>query len=363
MNKFKISKQLFTENGSVAITSLINGGNGKLYIGFTSMDHPVAEFDIATEKSRDIGLMFNPPPNNMPLEDKVHNSLAMDENGVLYIGQGLNIGWDARPYGYSLQKYGGGHLFAYDTKTERIEDFGIMVPRNAIHGITYNKETRRIYGYTIPDNHFFRFDIDTGTAVDYGKISSYASHNFITDSQGNAYGAWLKEGIYDISEMGAKNNYIQKGSFLLKFDCAGDELIRTKEMIVYGLEHDIFGNVGIDSWVRTSKGDVFGGTAIGGAIFKVTDDERIEYVGKPVLGPRLTSMTEGPDGLIYGCAGFPHMSLFTLNPDTYEIKDLGILSNEGMFWYLHCIAFGDNGVIYGGETDAGKASLFKIIME
>jgi hypothetical protein len=363
MKNFHISKQLFTENGSTAITSLINGGNGKLYIGFTSMDHPVLEYDMSNGKTRDIGLMFNPPANNMPLEDKVHNSLAIDENGILYIGQGLNIGWDARPYGYSLQKYGGGHLFTYDTKTECIEDHGIMVPRNAIHGITYNKETRRIYGYTIPDNHFFRYDIDAGTVTDYGKISSYASHNFVTDSQGNAYGAWLKEGIYESSEMAAKNNYILKGSFLLKFDRAKDELVRTKEMIVYGLEHDIFGNVGIDSWVRTSKGKIFGGTAINGVIFNITAEDRIKYVGKPVLGPRLTSMTEGPDGLIYGCAGFPHMSLFTLNPDTYEIEDLGILSNEGAFWYLHCIAFGDDGVIYGGETDAGKASLFKIIME
>lgn len=363
MQKFHIKKQYFTDNGATAITSLINGCNCKLYIGFTSMDHPVVEYDMATGMTRDIGLMFNQPANNMPLEDKVHNSFALDENGVLYIGQGLNIGWDARPYGFSLQKYGGGHLFAYDTKTERITDCGIMVPRNAIHGITYNKETRRIYGYTIPDNHFFRYDIDAGKAVDYGKISAYASHNYISDSQGNVYGAWLKEGIYDESERGAKNNYVMQGSFLLKYDCAKDELIRTKEMIVYGLEHDIFGNVGVDSWIRTSKGDVFGGTAIGGDIFKVKPDDTIQHIGKPVLGPRLTSMVEGPDGLIYGCAGFPHMSLFTLNPETNEIADYGVLSREGMFWYLHCLAFGDNGVLYGGETDAGKACLFQIIPE
>ena len=123
MSKYSISKEIFSENGSTAITSLINGGNGNLYIGFTSMDHPVYEYDTATGKSRDIGLMFNPPANNIPLEDKVHNSLAMDENGILYIGQGLNINWDARPYGYSLQKYGGGHLFTYDTKTGRISGY------------------------------------------------------------------------------------------------------------------------------------------------------------------------------------------------------------------------------------------------
>jgi hypothetical protein len=246
------------------------------------------------------------------------------------------------------------------TSSGKIVDFGIMVPFNSIHGITYNRKTRRIYGYTIPDNHFFRFDIDTRKVTDYGKISPYACHNYITDNNGNAYGAWLKSGPYDESE---KGKFITKGTYLLKYDALKDELIRTRSMIVYGLEHDIFCNIGVDTWVRTRRGDIFGGTAIGGYVFKVNQDDSIQFIGKPVLGPRLTSMTEGNDGLIYGCGGFPHMSLFSLNPETYEMKDLGILSTEGDYWYLHCITMGDDGVIYGGETDAGNACLFKIIPE
>jgi hypothetical protein len=360
MQKYRIVKERFTENGSIAITSITKGNNNKLYIGFTSLDHPVIEYDTKTGTYNDIGVKFNQPANNVVLHDKVHNSLAMDENGILYIGQGLNINWEAGPYGFDLHKYGGGHLFSYDTSNGKIVDFGIIVPLNAIHGITYNQKTRRIYGYTIPDNHFFRFDIDSQKVIDYGKISPYACHNYVTDNNGNAYGAWLKSGIYDESE---RNKFFTKGTFLLKYDCLKDELIRTKNMIVYGLEYDIFCNIGVDSWICTKHGEIFGGTAIGGYIFKVNRDDSIQLIGKPVLGPRLTSMTEGNDGLIYGCAGFPHMSLFSMNPDTYEIKDLGTLSTEGEFWYLHCITMGNDGVIYGGETDAGNACLVKIIPE
>ncbi len=361
MQKYRVVKERFTEHGAVAITSIVKGKNNKLYIGFTSMDHTVVEYDTTTGEYRDIGLMFNAPENKMPLHDKVHNSLAMDENGILYIGQGLNINWDAGPYRYDLRRFGGGHLYAYDTNTGKIEDYGVMVPLNAIHGITYNPETRRIYGYTIPDNHFFRFDIDTRKVTDYGKISNYACHNLISDSRGNCYGAWLKIGAYDESEKGRK--FIPKGTFLLKYDAEKDELVRTRNMIVYGLEYDIFGNVGVDTWIRTKRGEIFGGTAIGGGIFKVNPDDSIQFVGKPVLGPRLTSMTEGNDGLIYGCAGFPHMSLFSFNPETNEIKDLGVISTESDHWYLHCITMGDDGIIYGGETDGGNACLFKIIPE
>ena len=357
MGNFKIEKKLFTENGSIAITSLQTGKNGKLYIGFTSMDHPVAEYDTKTGEHRDIGLMFNPPQNNIPLHDKVHNSLAMDENDVLYVGQGLNTSWDGGPYAFDLKKYGGGRLFAYDTKTEAVTDFGVMVPFNAIHGLVYNKKTRSVCGYTIPDNHFFRFEIDKRKVTDYGKISDYACHNFITDAEGNAYGAYLMKRNYDT---GIGQQDIKKGTYLMKYDVKKDELLKTRNMIVYGMEYDIFGNVGVDSWILTSGGEVFGGTAIGGSIFKVNKDDTIEFVGKPALGPRLTSMEEGKDGLIYGCAGFPHMSLFTFDPKTYEIKNHGIICEEGLHWYLHCIAIGEDGTIYGGETDAGKASLVTI---
>lgn len=360
MKKYRVEMETFTENGSVAITSILKGRNDKLYIGFTSKDHPVIEYDTKTSKYRDIGLMFNQPANNIILEDKVHNSLVMDENGILYIGQGLNINWEAAPYAFNLHKYGGGHMFSYNPQTDIIVDYGVIVPLNSIHGMTYDMKNHRIFGYSLPDNHFFRFDVDSGRTTDYGKISPYASHNYIAAPNGNVYGAWLKSGPYDASE-GLK---AKKGTYLLKYDSEADELIRTQNMIVFGLEYDIFCNIGIDSWICTSKGEIYGGTAIGGSLIKVnTTDDSIEFVGKPVLGPRLTSMTEASDGLIYGCAGFPHMSLFSFNPSTREIIDFGIMSDKGDFWYLHCITMGDDGIIYGGETDAGKACLVKLIPE
>jgi hypothetical protein len=316
------------------------------------------EYDPKTDEITDLGEIFPQREGTNKILDKIHNSLVLDDYGKIYIGQGLNIDWFAAPYSFNLKKYGGGHLFSYDPDTQKIEDYGIQVPLNSIHGLTIDRKNRKIFGYTIPDNHFFKFDIITHETTDYGKISPYASHNFVADQKGNVYGAWKKDGAYDAAE--AVKKFIVKGTFLMKYDGGQDELVRTKSMIVYGDEHDIFCNVGVDTWICTSKGDIFGGTAIGGVVFKVTYDDKIEYIGKPVLTPRLTSMAESKNGLIYGSAGFPFMHIFSLDSETKKITDLGPISEEGEYCYVHCMTIGDDGTIYAGETDAGKACLYKI---
>ena len=355
---FHLEKTLLADHDACAITSLAKGKNGKIYLGLTSRTHALYEYDTASGALRDLGPTFPPRQGDNAILDKIHNSLVSDGE-TLYIGQGLNIDWTVSPYSFDLRAYEGGHLFAYHLQTETLEDLGLQVPLNAIHGLTYDPAFRRLYGYTIPDNHFFQYDIATGRTVDFGKISMYASHNFTADGRGNVYGAWKKDGTYDDAER-LSGRFVIKGTFLMKYDAKADTMNRTREMIVYGDEHDIFCNVGVDSWLRTSTGDVYGGTAIGGTIFRVREDDTIEYIGKPVGTPRLTSMVEAPDGTIYGCAGFPFMHIFSLDPRTKAITDHGPLSTEGDFCYAHCMVYGDDGALYAGETDAGKACLYKI---
>jgi hypothetical protein len=362
MSSLKLEKTLLDDHGASAITSIVKGKDGKIYLGLTSYNHTFLEYEPKTGEITDLGEIFPQREGTNRVLDKIHNSLVVDDDGKIYIGQGLIIDWFASPYNFNLKKYGGGHLFSYDPAARKFEDYGIQVPLNSIHGLTIDRKNRKIFGYTIPDNHFFKFDMVTRETTDYGKISPYASHNFAADQNGNVYGAWKKDGAYDEAELKEKK-FIIKGTFLMKYDGKQDELIRTKNMIVYGDEHDIFCNVGVDTWICTSKGEIFGGTAIGGVIFKVNRDDTIEYVGKPVMTPRLTSMVEGNDGLIYGSAGFPFMHIFSLNPQTKEIKDLGPISEEGDFCYVHCMAIGDDGTIYAGETDAGKACLYKITLD
>lgn len=353
-----LEKITLSDHEAIAITSLAKTEDGTIYVGLTSKSHTLYEYDAGARRLRDLGPIFPPRTHPNDIHDKIHNSLVTDGR-MLYIGQGLNIDWFASPYGFDLRKYGGGHLFSYAPAAGVLTDLGLPVPLNAIHGLTIDPAGKTLFGYTIPDNHFFRYAIDTGEMADYGKISPYASHNFIADGRGNVYGSWKKDGAYDDAER-LSGRFIVKGTFLLKYDGAADALLRTKQMIVYGDEHDIFCNVGVDSWLRTASGDIYGGTAIGGVIFRVTEDGAVEYIGKPVGTPRLTSMVEGPDGLIYGCAGFPFMHIFTLDPRTREIRDLGPLSTEGDFYYAHCMVFGSDGALYAGETDAGKACLYRI---
>lgn len=360
MKHYDVIKTRYDAYGAVAITSMVIGKNGKIYIGLTAYGHTLLELDPQTDKITDLGEIFPERRNNTKILDKIHNSLAVDDDGRIYIGQGLNIAWCAWPYDFDLHKYGGGHLYSYDPNSGKLEDYGVQVPYNAIHGITIDKKNRKVFGYTIPDNHFFVHDLTTHEVKDYGKISNYCSHNLVADKMGNVYGAWKKEMPF-LGEKADSNGFFMKGVYLLRYDAQKEELVRTRNLIVYGPEYDIFANVGIDSWICTSSGEIYGGTAIGGSIFKVNPDLSIQHIGKPVLTPRLTGMVEHTDGLIYGGAGFPHMHLFTLNPRTNEIKDLGVVTTDGEFCYFHGMVITNDGVIYAGETDAGKACLYKLI--
>lgn len=354
----EMEKLIISDHEACAITSMVKGPDGKLYIGLTSESHVLYEYDTLTGEFSDLGPIFPLRTGTNRILDKIHNSLQID-NDTLYIGQGLNIDWTNSPYDFDMRSYGGGHLFSYHIPTGELDDLGVAVPFNAIHGMGLDPAGRFLFGYTIPDNHFFKFDLESRTATDFGKISAYACHNYVADGRGNAYGAWKKDFPYNEEER-LSGRFVTKGTYLLKYDGESDSLMRTENLIVYGDEHDIFGNIGVDTWLRTSKGEIYGGTAITGSVFKVNPDDTVRYVGNPTGSPRLTAMVEGPDGLIYGCGGFPYMHVFSLDPVTDEMRDFGPISTEGEYCYAHCMVFGDDGYLYAGETDGGKACLYKI---
>jgi hypothetical protein len=359
MEGYNVHEIKFNTQSNSSISSMALGKNGMIYLGLTSYNRVLLELDPTTDEIKDLGDIFPKQENNFPVMNKIHNSLAVDEDGRIYIGQGLKISWCTWPYEFNLVKYAGAHLFSYDPSKDNFEDFGVQVPLNAIHGITLDSKNRRIYGYTIPDNHFFMHDLKTHTVKDYGRISQYCSHNLIIDKKGNVYGAWKKDLPFVNEKL--EGRFFVKGVYLLKYDFEKDELIRTKNLIVYGQEDDILTNIGVDSWVCTSRGCVFGGKTTGGMIFKLNADDSIENIIKPTSTPRITCMMQHSDGLIYGTAGFPHMHLFVMNPDTFRIKDLGAVYEEDDACYFHGMVLTDDGTIYVGELGDSDLRLFKLI--
>jgi outer membrane protein assembly factor BamB len=347
---------------AIAITAMLLGRDGNVYVGLTATGEVVARINTADDSVENLGRIFPERKNMVPVFDKVHNSLVEGPGGEIYIGQGLNIDWHAAPFDCDLSAYGGGHLFKFDINTGRLEDYGVQVPFNAIHGMTIDIKRRIIYGYTIPDNHFFIHYLDDHRVEDKGKISNYASHNLVCGQNGTVFGGYFG----DIGWSGgtvdeARNKFKFYGTYLYKFHPENDKFIRTKELLVYGDEYDIFSNKGIDSWLCASDGTIYGGTAIGGTIFKVDEKScKVTVLGKPVLGPRVSGMKEGKDGLIYITAGFPNMHLVVFNPKTAEFTDLGSVNTQRELCYFHGIVVLDDGTIYVGETDSHLPVVYKL---
>jgi hypothetical protein len=180
MKDYEVSK-IRVDNGgkAVAITSMLLGRDGNLYVGLTGSGDVLVRIRTSDDRVESLGRIFPERPGMVHVYDKIHNSLVEGADGSLYIGQGLNIDWNAAPYDCDLSVYGGGHLFRLDPASGRIEDFGVQVPMNAIHGLAIDRERGFVYGYTIPDNHFFVHDLKDHSVKDFGKISYYASHNLV----------------------------------------------------------------------------------------------------------------------------------------------------------------------------------------
>lgn len=334
---------------ATAITSMVLGDNGFVYVGLTGISHVFVELNPENDEYKDLGEIFPLKEDCIELHDKIHNSLVKGKDGLLYIGQGLNIDWGGLPAEFNISKYEGGHMFSYNTKLKEVKDLGLVVPLNAIHGLTIDNNRGFIYGYTIPDNHFFIFDLSNNKVTDLGKISIYASHNLICTRNGDVYTAWF--------------NHNSNKVFLAKYDFKEKRLIRTNKLLVYEIGNAVQGNIGIDSWLETKDGDIYCGT-VDGILLKINpENDNVELIGKPLLSPRLTSLIEGKDGLLYGAAGFPVMHLISYNPKTKEFTDYGEVESEFEMCYFHGMAVLNDGTIYIGETDSNRSMVYKIISQ
>jgi len=347
--------------GAAAITALALGADGNVYAGLTGDGHVLARISAADDRVEDLGRIFPERRGMAPVLDKIHNSLVPGPDGALYLGQGLNIDWNAAPRGCDLAAYGGGHLFRFDPGTGRLDDLGVPVPLNAIHGMAMDPARRILYGYTIPDNHFFVHRLDDRVSTDLGKIGSYASHNLVVGKNGTVYGGFFGDVGFTGGASEPERKIRHSGTYL--FRCRPDDgrLQRTTEMVVYGDEHDIFSNKGIDAWTVASDGTIYGGTAVGGFVFTVDEDTgRVAAIGKPVVGPRVSGIREGPGGIVYLTAGFPNMHLVRYHPGEMRFTDHGPVVDDRELCYFHGLVVRPDGTVYVGETDSALALVYKL---
>ncbi|MFC1672043.1 hypothetical protein ACFL01_02785 [Planctomycetota bacterium] len=343
---------------STAITSLVRGKNDRLYAGLTSYGNALVEVDPKTLDVKDLGPIFEPIDGGL-LHHKIHNGLAVADDGTIWIGEGSAISPNNPVQEFNLHKYQGGAIHSYRPDTGKFTRHAIPVPHNSIHAMALSPDNRYVAGYTVPDNHFWSYDIESGEVTDYGQISNWCCHCVEIDENNTAYCGWL---TLNLASSASQGHDLGRGVYLTRCDLKAREFEKTNTLVVFGRQYGIAGNVGLDAWCRTRSGRLFGSTAVGGVIFEVLDGgDAVRHVGKPVLFPRVGSMVEDKDGVIWGAAGYPVMNIFSFHPDEPgSMRDYGPVETSHPLCYFHGMAVMDDGMMFVGETDSARSQLFRL---
>lgn len=366
---------------AIAITSMVRVGE-KIYLGLTAQTRVLAVYDIAADAIRMEKEIF-PWVAGRGYCSKIHNAMGALPDGSLLLGEGNHFTWDGIPVtvnyfnrelpesmlkrkrsqGFPDVKYTdfcleslenwdrtrtdpGGVVLRYFPANGTAEVVGRMLPYLYVQSMIVDARRGRAFGHTIPDNHFFCVDVNKREVRDFGHISEYANHNMVVTPEGVCYGGWIDRADGSLH--------------LLKFDPEEGCLRYLNRIVLQDPGAKVAGNLGIDQWLVTRKGEIYMGTVAGALLFRFHwREEEFELIGKCAEGGRVTSMDEDESGVIWIGAGYPNMHLvrfdpFASGPD--RLEDFGPVNTTYSRCYFHASCY-HAGKLYLGETDGFSPSL------
>lgn len=375
-----------------AITALASPDNETLFIGTTSQGCNGAvllRMNLRTKQITDTGLRF-PDKGAIgtyaySVGDKIHSALIAGEgrfSGKLLLGHGSHIWWDDGGWPFDDKIFSGGGLYAFDPISNHATLLGIPVQRNTVHGLFAGEGFAA--GYSLPDNHFFSFDYESGKTRDFGKISGYCCHSIGCVGK-KAFGVFRRSLGEQRGDIVVSND---SGAFLFCYNHETGNIERTT-ILIDQLKTNIRFNSGMDSWLNTPAG-LLGGR-VDGTLFLLEPEnmtiEELGYAIKPTYpaftneqirkfggsrcetingSERVTSMAMIDNRYIIGVAGFPKMHVFIYDLEKRNSIDLGIVNDELGMCYFHDIFIkfnrNENIQLIMAETDGGFANLYVLDM-
>ena len=218
----------------------------------------------------------------------------------------------------------GGHIIEVQLNPQGqpvVKDLGEPIPGEGVFALTFNADANEFYGIAHPSGKFFTHSLKTGKTVVYSQTvpsetdlgtyhsfalapEDYLSRALIVDARGRVYGSRSVNKMFCF-------NPADKSFTLLK-----DEL-----PFVWGRE--VLGRV--DAWAKMPDGTIYGSNAADGQLFRLDPvQQTIVNLGKPIMMPRIMTMTPGKNGTLYGVAGATpgYAHLFTYHPQK-GFRDLG----------------------------------------
>jgi len=330
---------------SVAFCCLLNHPDGGLYCGLTRFNGDVFyRFDVHAKKFESLGYQ----KISEPFECKIHRSLELASNGVIY-GATACLHYE----NYRLEAPGGA-LFRYDPGNRQLTRLGVPVAHDYIQTITLDDTRQLIYGQTYPVFKFFVYHVADGR-VDNFDFTGSISHISALDDQGGFWSTWngANHWLFRYDPEEGKVRWFRHGLPNAKAD-----------------SNIMYPNAGpIDSMVNGGDGWLYAGTC-GGSLCRIhAESARVEYLGHPAPTRRMPGLKNFRDDLLLGCCGDEDGGcLFIYNKKNKHFDVLGpiIDSRTGLSLYrTHDLEIGSNGHIFVGETDVPNRSgyLWEIELE
>ena len=329
-------------DGSSAITALTVAPGGKIY--------------GATSGKQSYLFVLNPrhgyvqPLGQIPQTASVANSLAVAENGDVYVG--------TAPGGHLL-KYVPGDEDARPIQIQEllpITDLGEAVHGESIAALAIDRKSNVIYGLTAPNAHMFAYAVTTRKFLDAGAVAAKVplGEKFETEKTFSRMLMVDQQGVvYASGENGL--------------------LYRFKEGQLEKLQVQLPAIPGREPWTRADcfvmdrGGIIYGGTS-DGYLFRFNPETlAMQNLGKPLIAYDITGLGLSPDGKIYGVGGDEQdmARMFSYDPAEAGYEILGFVDADRRPYYtwqayvIKAMATGLDGTIYlGGSERVSKLYLF-----
>ncbi|MDB5249237.1 MAG: hypothetical protein JWQ40_3631 [Segetibacter sp.] len=218
----------------------------------------------------------------------------------------------------------GGHIIKLQVDVHGqlfVKDVGEPVAGEGIFAMTFNPAKNEFYGIVHPSGKFFTYNLKTGKTELYNQtvpsvqdLNTYHSfaltpHDYlgralVVDARGRVYGS----------------KAINK---LFCFDPATRSFTILKDELPFVWGREVMGR--IDAWVKMPDGTIYGSNAADGQLFRLDQiKQTVVNLGKPIMMPRIMTMTAGKNRMLYGVAGGTpgYAHLFSYHPEK-GFRDLG----------------------------------------
>ncbi len=365
------------------IAALLAHSNGKIYGATSGKQSYLFVYDYLTNKVYPLG--------KIPGASGVHHSVVEGEDGLVYIGTGLNelslinlsrdIPYGRRSIETQLWKdiknkykdFEGGHIYLYNPKegdkdvylnesTAKLEDLGVAVPGNSVYSMTINQTKDKIYGISYPDAEFFEFDVQRRTFKKHGQwlnMKSYSGPERSWRSVPRSLICLPDGRIYSSGDNG----------LLYYFDPSTSKIHKTDMRIPgeYWITQNYNGYPVVEQLILDKKGDILGSTSDGFIFRADISNENLMVMGKPMIERRVRAMTMGRDQKLYMICGekdnICRMFSYDVSGQNEGFLDYGVLGVDRSPYYakigyqFDAMCTAKDGTIFIGESDR-RAKLF-----